>query len=177
MNNEPVAIRYDFDGYGYKYMDSGSGSDWQTRAEGEFLYTHPVKEQGNPVAWMDYLEHSDVYDLNVSGRGIPLYTHPVKELTDNASCAEQEVYMIKNAPNTFLDIFFHNPEDAEEWLAKEQKKGHHKTYKVVPYYPVKELTDEEIEKLREYHGINDWLYETSVIDFARAIEAKVRGEK
>ena len=44
MNNEPVAIRYDFDGYGYQYMDSGSGSDWQTRAEGEFLYTHPVKE-------------------------------------------------------------------------------------------------------------------------------------
>ena len=32
-----------------------------------------------PVAWMDYLEHSDVYDLNVSGRGIPLYTQPVKE--------------------------------------------------------------------------------------------------
>ena len=36
-----------------------------------------------PVAWMDYLEHSDVYDLNVSGRGIPLYNHPVKELTDD----------------------------------------------------------------------------------------------
>jgi len=35
-----------------------------------------------PVAWIDYLEHSDVYDLNVSGRGIPLYTHPVKTLTD-----------------------------------------------------------------------------------------------
>ena len=32
-----------------------------------------------PVAWMDYLEDSDVYDLNVSGRGIPLYTHPVKK--------------------------------------------------------------------------------------------------
>ena len=42
-----------------------------------------AKEMNNqPVAWMDYLEHSDVYDLNVSGRGIPLYTHPVKELTD-----------------------------------------------------------------------------------------------
>jgi hypothetical protein len=39
-------------------------------------------EMNEPVAWMDYLEHSDVYDLNVSGRGIPLYTHPVKELTD-----------------------------------------------------------------------------------------------
>ena len=35
-----------------------------------------------PVAWMDYLEHSNVYDLNVSGRGIPLYTHPAKTLTD-----------------------------------------------------------------------------------------------
>jgi hypothetical protein len=35
-----------------------------------------------PVAWMDYLEHSDVYDLNVSGRGIPLYTHPAKELDE-----------------------------------------------------------------------------------------------
>ena len=32
---------------------------------------------------MDYLEHSDVYDLNVSGRGIPLYTHPAKTLTDD----------------------------------------------------------------------------------------------
>jgi hypothetical protein len=43
-DNEPVAIRYDFDGYGYQYMDSGSGSDWQTRVEGEFLYTHPMRE-------------------------------------------------------------------------------------------------------------------------------------
>jgi len=43
MNNEPVAIRYDFDGYGYQYMDSGSGSDWQDRVDGQSLYTHPVK--------------------------------------------------------------------------------------------------------------------------------------
>jgi len=34
-----------------------------------------------PVAWIDYLEHSDVYDLNVSGRGIPLYTHPAQKPT------------------------------------------------------------------------------------------------
>jgi hypothetical protein len=32
--------------------------------------------RNEPVAWIDYLEHSDVYDLNVSGRGVPLYTHP-----------------------------------------------------------------------------------------------------
>ena len=44
MNNKPVAIRYDFDGYGYQYMDSGSGSDWQTRVDGELLYANPVKE-------------------------------------------------------------------------------------------------------------------------------------
>jgi hypothetical protein len=42
-NAEPVAIRYDFDGYGYQYIDSGSGSDWQTRVDGELLYTHPTK--------------------------------------------------------------------------------------------------------------------------------------
>jgi hypothetical protein len=44
--NEPVAIRYDFDGYGYKYMDAGSGSDWQTRVQGEPLYTTPKIEVG-----------------------------------------------------------------------------------------------------------------------------------
>jgi predicted transcriptional regulator len=45
MNNERVAIRYDFDGYGYQYMDSGSGSDWQTRIEGEFLYSESFVRQ------------------------------------------------------------------------------------------------------------------------------------
>jgi len=43
---EPVAMRYDFDGYGYKYIDSGSGSDWQTRERGaEPLYTTPQKRK------------------------------------------------------------------------------------------------------------------------------------
>jgi hypothetical protein len=41
QEQEPVAIRYDFDGYGYQYIDSGSGSDWQTRVRGEPLYTTP----------------------------------------------------------------------------------------------------------------------------------------
>ena len=49
MNNEPVAIRYDFDGYGYQYMDSGSGSDWQSRVKGEPLYTHPHSEESVKV--------------------------------------------------------------------------------------------------------------------------------
>ena len=53
-----------------------------------------------PVAWMDYLEHSDVYDLNVSGRGIPLYTHPVKELKNivlaSATCSCGKVMEVTN---------------------------------------------------------------------------------
>ena len=41
------------------------------------------RQSAKPVAWMDYLEHSNVYDLNVSGRGIPLYTAPqIKQLSD-----------------------------------------------------------------------------------------------
>jgi hypothetical protein len=50
MNNEPVAIRYDFDGYGYQYIDSGSGSDWQTRVQGEPLYTSLHLEQYPQIA-------------------------------------------------------------------------------------------------------------------------------
>jgi len=43
--NEPVALRYDFDGNGYLYMDAGSGSDWASRVKDcEFLYTHPMRE-------------------------------------------------------------------------------------------------------------------------------------
>ena len=52
------------------------------------------KMNNEPVAWMDYLEHSDVYDLNVSGRGIPLYTHPAKTLTD-----EEILNALKDALN------------------------------------------------------------------------------
>jgi hypothetical protein len=61
-----------------------------------------------PVAWMDYLEHSDVYDLNVSGRGIPLYTHTAKTLT------EEQVIDITKAffnihPETHLTEKFNIP--------------------------------------------------------------------
>ena len=43
---EPVAMRYDYDGYGYKYIDSGSGSDWQTRIkDAEPIYAIPPSAQ------------------------------------------------------------------------------------------------------------------------------------
>ena len=46
LKQEPVAMRYDYDGYGYQYIDLGSGSDWQTRVKGEPLYTTPKIEVG-----------------------------------------------------------------------------------------------------------------------------------
>ena len=67
MSN-PVAIRYDFDGYGYKYMDSGSGSDWQTRVDGEPLYTHPADES---------------FDRTASHMAGEYVGYPAKTLTDD----------------------------------------------------------------------------------------------
>ena len=56
------------------------------------------RQSAKPVAWMDYLEHSNVYDLNVSGRGIPLYTTPqIKELSD------EEIIEIGNAVTNLID--------------------------------------------------------------------------
>ena len=45
----------------------------------------------------------------------------------------------------------------------------------IPLYthPAKTLTDEEIDELAEYHGI-DSLYETGRLDFARAILRKAQ---
>ena len=44
--SEPIALRYDFDGNGYLYMDAGSGSDWASRVKNcEFLYTHPMRNE------------------------------------------------------------------------------------------------------------------------------------
>lgn len=42
---EPVAVRYDFDGYGWRYIDNGSGSDWLERGmnwkDHELVYASP----------------------------------------------------------------------------------------------------------------------------------------
>ncbi len=33
-----------------------------------------------PVAWIDFLEEQNLYDLNVSGRGVPLYFEPKQQV-------------------------------------------------------------------------------------------------
>lgn len=39
---EPVAMRFDFDGYGWLYIDNGSGSNWREKIKNaEPLYTAP----------------------------------------------------------------------------------------------------------------------------------------
>ena len=61
---EPVAMRYDFDGYGWKYIDSGSGSDWMTRIKGaEPLYTHP--QERKPLTDEEILtyRHMNIKDI------------------------------------------------------------------------------------------------------------------
>jgi hypothetical protein len=75
MNNEPIAIRYDFDGYGYQYIDSGSGSDWLTRVDGEPLYTHPAKTLTDEEitdlfrASSDHIEFAKAILRKVQGEG------------------------------------------------------------------------------------------------------------
>jgi hypothetical protein len=65
---EPVAIRYNFDGYGYQYMDSGSGSDWQTRIDGEPLYTKPAELTDEEI-WKLWVKHLND-DIIVFARSI-----------------------------------------------------------------------------------------------------------
>ncbi len=43
---EPVAMRYDFDGYGWLYIDNGSGSNWKEKIKNaEPLYTAPPQRE------------------------------------------------------------------------------------------------------------------------------------
>ena len=68
--NEPVALRYEFDGNGYLYMDAGSGSDWASRVKDcEFLYTHPMRELSD-----DEIKHFTLRFFNI---------HPDAEFSDD----------------------------------------------------------------------------------------------
>jgi hypothetical protein len=88
---EPVAMRYDFDGYGYKYIDSGSGSNWQTRHKGaEPLYeAPPQQEKQEPVATVTSETSADItmswWHEPALPVGTKLYTAPPQRqpLTDS----------------------------------------------------------------------------------------------
>lgn len=73
-----VAMRYGWDGYGYKYIDSGSGSDWQTRytdAEPLYLRTEQPKVDDTkrasvaPSEWYAQRHDSDGGDIEFHAYG------------------------------------------------------------------------------------------------------------
>ena len=107
---EPVAMRYDFDGYGYRYIDSGSGSDWQTRKKGEFLYTKPFFSQ-KPVAMMVKMDGFDKPEFTtLCGSAAlkhpnytALYDHPMRELSDE-EIGEFKGQWYRGDFNSFYDL-------------------------------------------------------------------------
>ena len=113
---EPVAMRYDFDGYGYRYIDSGSGSDWQTREKGEFLYTKPFFNQ-KPVAMMVKMDGFDKPEFTtICGSAAlkhpnytALYDHPMRELSDEEIfkiAIENGAYQSKKSGNIYPDDMY-----------------------------------------------------------------------
>ena len=94
-----------------------------------------------PVAWMDYLEFTEVYDLNVSGRGIPLYTHPAKT---PAKQKYDDCMKDCDEPNPVerLRFFLSCALTGQDWLDVEP-------FIDAITHPAKTLTDriEELEKL------------------------------
>lgn len=58
-------MRYDFDGYGYQYIDNGSGSDWMTRIKNaEPLYRASQGRQWQSLTDSEISEvlGSDIHD-------------------------------------------------------------------------------------------------------------------
>ena len=152
MNNEPVAIRYDFDGYGYQYMDSGSGSDWQTRVEGEFLYTHTAKTQLSNGHLSDCAIHNEPASRN---KDCDCGFEPKFDLSglkheDNCRYFDDELYCSCGADNYALVEWYRHKEVA---------------------HPAKTLTDEEILDVTYHYGI--WFGEDT-LNCIRAIIRKAQ---
>ena len=119
-----------------------------------------------PVAWMDEIntfvldEDYKQFPKSLQNGMIPLYTHPVKA----QKCVVKDCENHKHQGGFTGDLC--NP--CYEFIST-GKGVYSQAYRNTQTKP---LSDDEIEQLREYHGINDWLYETSVTDFARAIEQR-----
>jgi hypothetical protein len=192
--NEPVAVRYDFDGNGYLYMDAGSGSDWASRVKDcEFLYTHPIRELNEPIAWMHTnskqifkTEKPNQFDLPLF---TPLYAHPMRELNEPiAYCVDLEedalfeaskIIGLDSTDVNFLKIplYTHPMSDDEDndIFRKEQVvKFYAEARPLREKYKHRELTDDEILKIYDEVYVKN---HNDGIDFARAIIKASRGEK
>jgi hypothetical protein len=89
--NEPVAVRYDFDGNGYLYMDAGSGSDWASRVKDcEFLYTHPMRNDEED----DIFRKEQVEKFYAEARPLREKYKP-RELTDEEMIDDRDIQIAK----------------------------------------------------------------------------------
>jgi len=85
---------------------------------------------------------------NFPDKIIPLYTHPAKNLSLQKVDGELVAVTYTDDEHRIIEVLWEKPS-------------------------AKTLTDEEIDELAEYHGI-DSLYETGRLDFARAILRKAQ---
>ena len=173
---EPVAMRYDFDGYGYRYIDSGSGSDWQTRKKGEFLYTKPFFSQ-KPVAMMVKIDGFDKPEFTTTCSSAALKHPNYTALYDHPPIAFAELEAGESIP------LYEHSEDRDSaiyatgyWNDIQKAKEKNETldtrsYLIGRYDGLRELSDEEIEEVaKPYCDLQNWVVDKH--EFARAILKK-----
>ena len=172
---EPVAMRYDFDGYGYMYIDSGSGSDWKTRKKGEFLYTKPFFQQ-KPVAMMVKFPGFDKPEFTTTCSSAALKHPNYTALYDHPPIAFAELEAGESIP------LYEHSEDRESaiyatgyWNGIQKAKEKNETldtrsYLIGRYDGLREISDEEIlalwVKKNNLNGAKD------ILDFARDLLKK-----
>jgi len=173
---EPVAMRYDFDGYGYRYIDSGSGSDWQTRKKGEFLYTKPFFSQ-KPVAMMVKIDGFDKPEFTTTCSSAALKHPNYTALYDHPPITWAELEDGESIP-----LYEHSEDRDSAIYATGYWNGIHKakeknetldtrSYLIGRYDGLRELSDEEIEEVaKPYCDLQNWVVDKH--EFARAILKK-----
>ena len=186
---EQVAMRYDFDGYGYKYIDSGSGSDWKTRENGEFLYTKPFFSQ-KPVAMMVKIDGFDKPEFTTTCSSAALKHPNYTALYDHPPIAFAELEEGQSIP------LYEHPETVEDresaiyatgyWNGIQKAKEKNETldtrsYLIGRYDGLRELSDATIRELSVAFMLvlrrtsEDELFE-SVYEYSKLLLKKARGQ-
>jgi hypothetical protein len=112
QSGEPVAVRYGFDGYGYLYLDGGSGSDWMTRIpDAEKLYAAPQLEATKPVAYWNkdftfasFIKLADHIEGEPPSGWVPLYTTQQPVVDVNQKLVEDKYEKLEPALEALVDL-------------------------------------------------------------------------
>ena len=183
---EPVAMRYDFDGYGYMYIDSGSGSDWKTRENGELLYTKPFFSQ-KPIVMMVKMDGFDKPEFTTTCSSAALKHPNYTALYDHPPIAFAELEAGESIP------LYEHSEDRDSaiyatgyWNGIQKAKEKNETldtrsYLIGRYDGLRELSDATIRELSVAFMLvlrrtsEDELFE-SVYEYSKLLLKKVRGQ-